>query len=149
MDGGSHGVAGERRQVECLCCCCEVEVDVILVCAKGHHVCAACQRKTRAQACFYCMPLPIVEVEIQPPSQIESRERCEPCVRETVVYLLHAVSCFFILVYAGKIFVWFYSITQDREVEWLSWGSFWHAPAEFLIGLLGLTVFAGCCVRND
>ena len=64
-------------------------------------------------------------------------------------FLLRGVMCFFTLVYAGKIFVWLYVVTQDSEVTWLSWDSFWHAPRELLIGVLGLTILAGCCVRNE
>ena len=152
---GAPGVEGERARAECLCCCEQCYVDMMRVCAKSHHVCSACQRKTRLQACIYCMPFPNVhqDTHIQPSSTTETTrenegESCGPCVCDVVVCLWRMVSCFFILVYAGKIFVWLYTVTQDREVGWLSWDSFWHAPRELMIGFFGLMVLAGCCVRN-
>ena len=52
-------------------------------------------------------------------------------------------------VYAGKLYVWLYMVTQDKPVAWLAWDSFRYCIQESLLGLFGSAILLGCCVKRE
>ena len=134
---------------ECQCCC--VETDDIQRCARGHAVCTACKRKMGRADCLYCSPC-VKEEDGGGATNVRVARGAEPtCVAqcgECVVALLRWAFYLFGTVYVGKVCVWLYVITQDREVSWLEWDHFHHIFRELFIGALGLLVLAGCCIRR-
>lgn len=140
------------EMTECMCCC--ALVSAVVVCANGHAVCTACRHKMNRQTCLYCTPLQDTKEEVV---AVVSRRRRRPaqmqpwrctCIRECAWCALRAAACFFVTVYAGKVGVWLYVVTQDRKVSWLAWDKFWKTPLELCIGVLVLLCLAGCCIRR-
>jgi hypothetical protein len=153
--------------MECACCCQVRNQERLRPCSKGHVVCADCKRRANRSDCLYCAPLnpttaapqrnaprstpPRAAPRSTPPrasSRRGGRSRCiAACerVQSGVQVLLTAALSFVVAVYAGKVYVWLYMRTQDKEVAWFAWGSFRHCIQESLLGFFGSALLLGCC----
>ena len=128
--------------MECQCCYYEVLPAQLSRCSKGHAVCAPCQARLGRSDCLFCVPhaAPHLPAPVAPVAPVAC---CEACLRVLVVG-----AAFVVTVYAGKVYVWFYLVTQDKQCAWFAWGSFRHCLVDFLVGLFGTAILVGCCLKE-
>jgi len=149
-------LAGEEQQEECACCCQELPRAQLSRCSKGHVMCATCTRRLNRSDCLFCVPHAVTQERAAPPRRgwralslrtgaPAVRPHCAACCRSVLAAVLAFVSA----VYAGKVYLWLYMVTQDKQLDWFAWDSFRHCTGEFLLGLFGTAVLVGCCVKGE
>ena len=130
--------------VECACCRTENPRGQVRPCRRGHVVCEDCKRRLNRPDCLFCTPHTVVQ----------NREpgRPNPCVAASsnaCPAVLKAALSFLTALYAGKVFVWLYIVTQDKPVAWFAWDSFRYCFQEAFLGLVGSAILVGCCIKDD
>jgi hypothetical protein len=120
---------------ECACCCHERELTR---CAHGHAVCDTCKTRLERSDCLFCVP------HAPPALPRAARTAWRDAGCAILVTCVRFLGC----VFAGKVYIWFYLVTQDQRCTWCAWDSLRHCMVEFLVGLVVTALLVGCCIQE-
>jgi hypothetical protein len=101
--------------------------------------------------CLFCFPHAVPEPHADPEPEPEPDPDPdldpdpEPDPAAGVVVGLTLLVSFIVLVYAGKVYLWLFTVATGVQCSWCAWDSLRYCTMEYLLGMLGTTMLLGCC----